>query len=160
MILKLEPGLKKSLMRLKHNRFVLSDSKVMYSMDETFRRMHYVRYADDFIFGFIGLKSEAKQIQKSISDKIETMKMSINQEKSFILHSHSRGIKYLGAFLRYHKKNAIRKRNDGVDSDSVTKQVSHLQERAINSVQYRALIESMLERLVNKGLLKKDQMVP
>ena len=83
------------------------------------------------------------------------MKMSINQEKSFILHSHSRGIKYLGAFLRYYKKNAIRKRNDGVDSDSVTKQVPHLQERAINSVQYRAPIESMFERLVNKGLAKK-----
>lgn len=60
MILKLELGLKKSLMRLKHNRFVFSDSKVIDPIDETFRRMHYVRYADDLIFGFIGSKSEAK----------------------------------------------------------------------------------------------------
>jgi len=127
----------------------------MDGFDKNFRRCHYVRYVDDFIIGFIGPRNEAQQIFDSVKNKLKELKFDINQEKSKIYHSNDRNIKYLGVFLRYFKHHQVKFRKDGNLVDEVTKQVSHLQAQAINTVHFRAPIVLMLTKLVNKGLAKR-----
>lgn len=41
------------------------------SMDETYRRLRYVRYADDFLIGVIGSKAECVKIKSDITKYME-----------------------------------------------------------------------------------------
>jgi group II intron reverse transcriptase/maturase len=154
-ILKARPQLKGALLRLKHNEYVTGQKFLaMDSSDPEFRRLHYVRYADDFLIGFIGPRAEAVEIQEAITKKLSSLELSINQEKSTIYHSNDRGIHYLGVFIRYFKHNIVRYRKDGSKADKVTVQVPHLQAQSVNNVHFRAPIARMLKRLVDKGLAK------
>ena len=48
-----------------------------------FERLHYVRYADDFILGYIGTKDGSQEIYNSIVNFIESsLKLEISKEKS------------------------------------------------------------------------------
>lgn len=153
--LKRYPQLKKALERAKHNKFVCGQKfKAMDGFDPSFRRMHYVRYADDFLIGFTGPRKEALDIYNSVVTKLSELKLNVNKKKSKIYHSNDRGIKYLGVYLGYFKKNIVRWRKDGSDADSITKQIHHLQSQSLNTVHFRAPIDQMLKRLVDKGLAK------
>lgn len=155
-ILEIYPGLKKPLARLKHNEFVTGNKfKAMDVFDPDFRRLHYIRYADDFLIGFTGPRKEALAIQEEIINKLSTLKLDINQEKSKIYHSNDPNILYLGVYIRYFKHNIVKWRKDGNDTDAVTKQVPHLQAQAVNMVHFRAPIDRLLNRLVDKGLAKR-----
>jgi len=64
--------------------------------DTNFRRLTYVRYADDLLLGFIGSKSEAIKLLIHIShfaDRFLSMKLHI--EKSGVKH-HEKGVIFLG----------------------------------------------------------------
>lgn len=155
-ILEIYPDLKKPLERLKHKEFVTGTKfKAMDAFDPDFRRLHYVRYADDFLIGFTGPRREALAIQEEIINKLFTLKLNINQEKSKIYHSNDPNILYLGVYMRYLKHNIVKWRKDGDDTDVVTKQVSHLQAQAVNMVHFRVPIDRMLNRLIEKGLAKR-----
>lgn len=66
-------------------------------MDEGFKRLYYVRYADDFILGLRGHRSEAVAIKDAISSWLETnLQMSLHPEKTFIRHFASEGVSFLG----------------------------------------------------------------
>lgn len=161
-ILDLYPGLKKPLERLKHNEFVTgTEFKAMDAYDPNFRRLHYIRYADDFLIGFTGPRKEALLIQEEIIKNLSTLKLGINQEKSKIYHSNDPNISYLGVYVRYFKHNIVKWRKDGNVADSVTKQIPHLQAQAVNMVHFRVPIDKLLKRLVDKGLAKfrKDGIV-
>lgn len=150
------PELKKSLARAKHNRFATGKVGVaMNRFDESFRRLRYVRYADDFLIGFIGPRSEAKVIYEKINEFLSSIKLSANQEKSKIYHSGERGIRYLGMYLRYYTHNKIEWRKDGKATGKPENGLPHLKAQAINNVQFRAPIDLMLKRLIEKGLAKK-----
>lgn len=101
------------------------------------------------------------EIQDKIIEKLSTLKLEINQEKSKISHSNDRNISYLGVYLRYFKHNMVKKRAEGMSTDEVSKQTHHLQAQAINTVHFRAPIDKMLKKLVDKGLAKyrKDKTV-
>lgn len=155
-ILETYPAIKKALLRCKHNKFAKgSKFSAMDGFDEGFRRCHYVRYVDDFIIGFTGPRSEAQQIYELIVNKLKDLKFDVNQEKSKIYHSNERNIKYLGVYLRYFKHHKLKWRKDGNATDEITKQVPALQAQAINTVHFRAPIDKMLKKLVEKGLAKR-----
>lgn len=158
-ILEVYPQLKKALLRVKHNEFVTGEKFLASdSSDPNFRRLYYVRYADDFLIGFTGPRKEALEIREAIINKLLTFELQINQDKSQVYHSNDRGIKYLGVYLRYFKHNIVKRRKDGGNTDNVTSQVAHLQAQAVNTVHFRAPIDKMLKRLVDRGLakLRKD----
>lgn len=51
--------------------------------DEGFKRLHYVRYADDFLIGIVGAKEEAAQIMAEVRSFVEgPLKLTISAEKS------------------------------------------------------------------------------
>lgn len=64
--------------------------------DENYRRLHYVRYADDFILGFVGPKDDAVHAMSEIRDYLAAeLKLSIAEEKSGIHHADD-GVVFLG----------------------------------------------------------------
>lgn len=71
------------------------------SFDEGYRRLRYVRYADDFILGFIGSKKEAERIKSELNQFLHTeLKLEMNDEKTLITHAGSRNAKFLGYGIR------------------------------------------------------------
>ena len=65
--------------------------------DPGFRRLRYVRYADDFVLGFSGPKAEAEQIKESLKTFLrDTLKLELSREKTLITHATSQAAKFLG----------------------------------------------------------------
>lgn len=65
--------------------------------DPNFRRLTYIRYADDFILGFIGPKSEAEAIKSTIGTFLrETLHLQMNEGKTLITHARSEQARFLG----------------------------------------------------------------
>ena len=60
-------------------------SKDTYAPD--YRRLRYVRYADDFILGFIGPGSEALEIKEEIRQFLQTLKLTLSEKKTLITHA-------------------------------------------------------------------------
>ena len=65
--------------------------------DKGYRRLRYVRYADDFVLGYIGSKAEATQIKESLTEFLrDSLKLELSQEKTLITHAASQAAKFLG----------------------------------------------------------------
>lgn len=65
--------------------------------DPNFRRLWYVRYADDFLIGFIGPKEEAEEIKRQIKVFLqEELKLALSEEKTLITHAKSETARFLG----------------------------------------------------------------
>lgn len=55
--------------------------------DDKFKRIHYVRYADDFIIGIIGNKDEAVSLREEIKEYLQmNLDLILNTEKTLITH--------------------------------------------------------------------------
>jgi group II intron reverse transcriptase/maturase len=65
--------------------------------DPDYRRLHYVRYADDFLLGFAGPKSEAVEIKELIREFLSTtLKLQLSEEKTLITHASQGRARFLG----------------------------------------------------------------
>ena len=65
--------------------------------DPGYRRLRYVRYADDFVLGFIGPKAEAEQIKESLETFLrDSLKLELSREKTHITHATSQAARFLG----------------------------------------------------------------
>jgi group II intron reverse transcriptase/maturase len=65
--------------------------------DPTYRRLTYVRYADDILFGFSRPKSEAEQIKGLLGAYLhDTLKLELSQEKPLITHASTQAARFLG----------------------------------------------------------------
>ena len=74
--------------------------------DESYRRIRYVRYADDFILGFTGPKSEAENIKteigKFLSDKL---KLELSAEKTLITNAGAKAARFLNYEIKVQNAN-------------------------------------------------------
>jgi group II intron reverse transcriptase/maturase len=65
--------------------------------DPNFRRLWYVRYADDFLLGFVGPKSEAVEIKQQIATFLrDDLKLELSDEKTLVTHAREGAAKFLG----------------------------------------------------------------
>lgn len=65
--------------------------------DLTYRRLHYVRYADDTLVGLIGTKKEAEEIKELLRIYLrETLKLELSEEKTLITHAATQAARFLG----------------------------------------------------------------
>jgi group II intron reverse transcriptase/maturase len=65
--------------------------------DPTYRRLHYVRYADDWLLGFAGPKAEAGAIRDRLRAFLrEHLKLELSEEKTLITHAASKAARFLG----------------------------------------------------------------
>jgi group II intron reverse transcriptase/maturase len=66
-------------------------------MDPGYRRLRYVRYADDVLLGFAGPKAEAEEIKARLAVFLrETLGLELSQEKTLITHARSQPARFLG----------------------------------------------------------------
>ena len=66
-------------------------------MDPGYRRLRYLRYADDHILGFTGPKAEAEQIKADLTRFLrETLRLELNQDKTLISHARTQPARFLG----------------------------------------------------------------
>jgi group II intron reverse transcriptase/maturase len=64
--------------------------------DPNYRRLHYIRYADDFLLGFVGPKAEAEDIKREIGNYLKELGLTLSEEKTFITHAYSGRARFLG----------------------------------------------------------------
>ena len=66
------------------------------NQDPNFKRMRFVRYADDFVISIIGSKAEANSILKEVDNFMtKKLKVELAKEKTGVLHA-STGTRFLG----------------------------------------------------------------
>ena len=65
--------------------------------DPKFRRIKYLRYADDWLIGFSGTHREAEGIKEQITDFMhKNLKLKLSEEKTLLTHARSQAARFLG----------------------------------------------------------------
>ena len=65
--------------------------------DPDYRRLKYLRYADDFALAFTGPKSEAEEIKRQIATFLrEELGLHLSEEKTLITHARTSAARFLG----------------------------------------------------------------
>jgi len=65
--------------------------------DPEYRRLWYVRYADDFLCGYIGSRQEAEEIKRHIKTWLrEHLKLELSEDKTLITHATDGAARFLG----------------------------------------------------------------
>lgn len=121
-------------------------------LDPNFRRLCFIRYADDFIVGVTGTHSDAV----TLKDKIKTflhdkLRLTLNVEKTKITHFTKTYIHFLGTNITgkvgKQKPLALMKRGDTLISRG----------RVTPEVQMKAPMDKILGKMVSNGFCRDDK---
>ena len=78
-------------------------------MDGSYRRLKYIRYADDFILGVIGSKEDAQRIKEDIKSFLSaSLALELSEEKTLITHT-GKSAKFLGYEITVTRTNHQRR---------------------------------------------------
>ncbi len=89
--------------------------------DPDFRRLWYVRYADDWLLGLSGPREEAEQIKVRLAEFLrDELKLELSQEKTLITNARTEAARFLGYEI--------------VNQDADDKQCRKVKRRCINGV--------------------------
>lgn len=98
---------------IKSLRMEIRKYKTYDQMDEGYKRMKYVRYADDFLIGIIGNQEDAIKIKKDLTEFFKTkLKLELSQEKTLITHNDQK-VRFLGYDIFIGQDDYIQKRRFG-----------------------------------------------
>lgn len=65
--------------------------------DPTYRRLRYVRYADDWLLGFSGPRSEAEEIKQASGAFLsDHLKLELSEPKTLLTHARTQTARFLG----------------------------------------------------------------
>ena len=116
-------------------------------MDNNYKRLKYVRYADDFLIGVIGSKEDSLKIKEDIKNFLMSkLNLELSDEKTLITHG-NKSAKFLGfdIYIRNtnnpsRDKNGVLKRHYGrkvvlkITTDTIRKKLISLDAMTINYV--------------------------
>lgn len=81
--------------------------------DSGFKRMQYVRYADDFLIGVIGSKEDALRVKEQVKAFVaDSLKLELSEEKTLITHSAKRA-RFLGYDIYVRRSAATKREKSG-----------------------------------------------
>jgi len=81
--------------------------------DPNYRRLRYVRYADDFLLGFIGPKEEAEEIKQRLGRFLqEELKLELSKTKTLLTHARTEAARFLGYEVSTVQKDTYRDKNN------------------------------------------------
>lgn len=81
--------------------------------DSSYRRLFYIRYADDWLCGVIGSKADAEEIKTNIKAFLaDTLKLELSEEKTLITHAHDKA-RFLGYDIFVADNESLRKDKNG-----------------------------------------------
>lgn len=71
--------------------------------DPNYRRLRYIRYADDHLLGFTGPKAEAEQIKQRLAQFLrDDLKLELSADKTLITHARTGAARFLGYEITVH----------------------------------------------------------
>jgi hypothetical protein len=71
--------------------------------DLEYRRLRYIRYADDWLLGFCGPRSEAETIKARLAEFLrEQLKLELSAAKTLITHARTQAARFLGYEIVVH----------------------------------------------------------
>jgi group II intron reverse transcriptase/maturase len=80
--------------------------------DPGFRRLHYVRYADDWLLGFTGTRREAERIKAMMGWFLrDRLKLELSEHKTLVTHGRTKAARFLGYEIVVHNDDTKRDRN-------------------------------------------------
>jgi group II intron reverse transcriptase/maturase len=124
-------------------------------MDDSYKRLKYVRYADDFLIGIIGSKEDSKRIKEDIKNFLESkLKLELSEEKTLITHT-EKSAKFLGYEISVNKSNLARRDTLGRLSRVYNKKV--LLHISMDTIKKKLLDFDVLEIKCHNG---KEQWKP
>lgn len=92
-----------------------------YMNDPDYRRLRYIRYADDFLLGFTGPKREAEEIKARLRTFLqENLRLELSEPKTLVTHGRTQAARFLGYDIRvlhnntYRVKDGSRKLNSNI----------------------------------------------
>src|SRR5258708_11625043 len=85
--------------------------------DPDYRRLRYVRYADDWLLGFAGPRREAEDIKSKIAAFLhEELRLELSPSKTLITHATSQAARFLGYEIKaQHSDTKITRRRRAVN---------------------------------------------
>lgn len=97
-------AIQEAIQRIEHLRKRLPSGA---PFDSGYKRLYYCRYADDYVIGIIGSRTDAEEVRQRVKQFIQdTLNLSIAEEKSHICHS-KEGVTFLGYWLKTHSAERI-----------------------------------------------------
>jgi group II intron reverse transcriptase/maturase len=105
-----EAGDEKRVQELELQRRTLPSQNVY---DPNFRRLQYIRYADDFLLSFIGTRTEAEEVKAAIGAFLkENLHLEMSASKTLITHARTEHAQFLGYDISvYHADNKLSPRS-------------------------------------------------
>jgi group II intron reverse transcriptase/maturase len=90
--------------------------------DPDYRRLRYIRYADDFLLGYAGTRAEAEEIKAKIGQFLrDRLKLELSDEKTLITHGRTESARFLGYDLvTLQADHRITTRRDGREMRSLS----------------------------------------
>jgi len=89
------------LSEVKSLRVMLRGLKSKDPLDLSFRRLYYIRYADDFVIGIIGSRDECVKIREDLGNFLtEKLSLNLSLTKTSISHFNKEGIFFLGTQIK------------------------------------------------------------
>ena len=80
--------------------------------DPGYRRLHYIRYADDWLLGYTGTRREAEDIKGKIGRFLGyRLKLELSERKTLITHGRTEPARFLGYEIVVHDNDAKHDRN-------------------------------------------------
>jgi hypothetical protein len=117
--------------------------------DENFKRLRYIRYADDFLIGIHGSKDDCIAIRSKLAKfLVETLNLKLNLNKTKITHAQKESAKFLGHRIHITPigKRPVRKR---------TRNGRTYLTRVMTRPQIDAPIKEVVEALQKRGFARK-----
>lgn len=119
--------------------------------DPDYRRLKYVRYADDFILGFDGPRSEAEAIKQQLKTFLrDELKLEMSEEKTLITHAMSEAVRFLGyaIAIQHEDTKRVKRRTNGTGPEAMCRSINQRIKLSIPA----DVIEAKCQRYRQKGV--------
>ena len=119
--------------------------------DENYKRIHYIRYADDWIILLGGSYKDAVNIRSMASDKLQSLGLTLNFEKTQITSLRNGKCRFLGAdfFIRKNTENYFK-------PTRLVKKNTTIRQRFAPRIILHAPILELLIKLKDRGFVKRN----
>ena len=98
------------------------------------RRLRYIRYADDFLIGFTGLRAEAQAVKRHLHRFLmEKLKLELSEGKTLVTHARTEEAQFLGYAIKRMVENTKYKegRRSVADALSLNVPIKAMKERLL-----------------------------
>lgn len=109
-----DEGIKRELLsQLKDAEAMTRKVSASMAMDSTYKRLKYIRYADDFLIGVIGSKEDCAKMKEDFTTYMrDKLKLELSEEKTLITNAQE-SAKFLGYEISIRKSEAMKRNKQG-----------------------------------------------